>query len=324
MTAISLDDLHRLRRCLPELTFDPARDRAARECPGFLPYLEFYGIDYADALPGVFHGMGCLEAGSYRIAGHYWLPEGEARGTVMVVHGYFDHVGLYRHLIRYLLERGYAVVAFDLPGHGLSTGERAAIESFDHYQDVLDAFLPEVRRCLPGPVSAVGQSTGGAILLKRLFEEGGTEFDRVVLLAPLVEPRLWWFNRFVYFLVHRFRDAVPRKFLANSGDDEFTNFLVDKDPLQSRQMPLLWIGAMKAWVDEFKAMPPCDHPVTILQGDDDDTLAWRYNLRQLRRKFPNSRIRLIEGAGHHLVNERRELRQSIFDAMGFTAPDRLH
>ena len=50
-----------------------------------------------------------------------WQPA-DAVGTAIVVHGYLDHIGLYRNLISELLQRRMNVVCFDLIGHGLSTG----------------------------------------------------------------------------------------------------------------------------------------------------------------------------------------------------------
>lgn len=321
MTAptITHETLRQLRHCLPELHFDPARDVRACDCPGFDAYLNFYGIDFARELPGTFHAMGRVLTGPYKIACHYWLPAGDqaAKGTVMILHGYFDHVGLFGHLIRYLLARRYAVVAFDLPGHGLSNGERASIESFDHYVEVLDAVASKARSNLPAPLSAIGQSTGGAILLKRILEEGGQQFDKVTLLAPLVEPTLWWLNRLVYTLTRRLKTVIPRKFLSNSSDSDFLDFLVARDPLQSRFVPVLWIGAMKQWVKECRSARASDYPVTILQGNQDTTLSWRINLRILRRRFPRGNFHIIPGARHHMANEMPALRQLIFDQMGF-------
>lgn len=313
------ETLRQLRKCLPELHFDPARDQRACDCPGFDDYLNFYNIDFARELPGTFHAMGRVLVGPYKIACHYWLPAGDepAKGTVMVLHGYFDHVGLFGHLIRYLLGRRYAVVAYDLPGHGLSNGERASIESFDHYVEVLDAVAAKARSNLPAPLSAIGQSTGGAILLKRILEEGGQQFDKVTLLAPLVEPTLWWLNRLVYSVARHIKTVIPRKFLSNSSDAEFLDFLAARDPLQSRFVPVLWIGAMKQWVHECRSAPASDYPVTVLQGNRDTTLSWRINMRILRRRFPRGNFHIIPDARHHMANERPELRQLIFDQMGF-------
>jgi alpha-beta hydrolase superfamily lysophospholipase len=90
----------------------------------------------------------------------------------VVIHGYYDHAGLYRHLIRHLIDRGLAVLAFDLPGHGLSSGAPATIESFDEYVDAFDACLLALEDHMPPPWLLLGQSTGGAIAMEWLLARG--------------------------------------------------------------------------------------------------------------------------------------------------------
>ena len=58
-----------------------------------------------------------------------WLPEGEARAVVAIIHGYAEHSGRYRHVGAALAARGYAVESLDLRGHGRSEGQRATVRS---------------------------------------------------------------------------------------------------------------------------------------------------------------------------------------------------
>lgn len=69
--------------------------------------------------------VGYVDARGFRLWTQIWSPP-EPVGTAFVVHGYFDHLGLYRHLLERLLERHWRVVLWDLPGHGLSSGARAS------------------------------------------------------------------------------------------------------------------------------------------------------------------------------------------------------
>ena len=46
-------------------------------------------------------------------------PE-EKENVFLISHGYYDHAGLYGHLIEHLLSRGWNVAIFDQIGHGLS------------------------------------------------------------------------------------------------------------------------------------------------------------------------------------------------------------
>lgn len=328
--SLTLQQIQDLRACLPDLEFDPHRDQPISQTRLEQTYLRLYGIDFGETC---FHRWGRVfippadtdsDNHGWTIACHYWLPDNSQmvpeKGMVMVVHGYFDHVGLYGHLIRYLLAKGYGVIAFDLPGHGLSSGERASIDTFDHYVTVFETLLQRVCQRFSVPISAIGQSTGGAIVLKYLGDaakSGDCQLNKATLLAPLVEPAMWSLNRMVYALTHKYLKGVARKFIANSGDEDFLDFLEKHDPLQARRIPIAWLGAMKYWVAECRAMTPNPYPLTILQGDKDTTLAWRFNLKLLAKKFPNSQQIIIAGARHHLANESPLLRERIFSQMGF-------
>lgn len=281
-------------------------------------YLSYYGIDFSQQIPGVSHKMGGVEIDGYRVACHYWLPAGNPKATVLVIHGYFDHVGLYGHLIRYLLERDYAVVAFDLPGHGLSSGEQASIDRFLSYV-MVTAGVVECLEALPKPLHAVGQSTGGAVLLKSLWvsPDAAARIDKMVLLAPLVRPVYWNKVKLLYWLLHKFQDSVPREFIVTCSNPAFLEFVAHRDPLQSQRIPVKWVGAMKKWIELFPTLSPLEKKIHLIQGDNDNTVDWRYNNRVIIEKLANTSLTLIPGAGHHLVNESTPLREQIFSAMPF-------
>jgi alpha-beta hydrolase superfamily lysophospholipase len=244
----------------------------------------------------------------------------DAVGTAIVVHGYLDHTGLYRNLIGELLQRRMNVVCFDLIGHGLSTGEPGYISSYSDYVRQLNQVIKVASETCPGALHAIGQSTGGAILLKQLIEQvdaSNYPFASLNLLAPLVHPKLWTFNRWAFKLTGRFRKTLKRVFRQNSHDPEFLYFLQHLDPFQPRRLPKAWISAMAEWVEEIENHSGSAFPVNLIQGDEDGTLDWQYNLKLLKNKLPNMRLNLIEGAGHHMVNEREDLREKIFAAIKF-------
>ena len=58
-----------------------------------------------------------------QLHGCRWLPDGEVRGIVQIVHGIAEYVERYDEFARYLNGLGYLVVAEDHMGHGGSVGE---------------------------------------------------------------------------------------------------------------------------------------------------------------------------------------------------------
>lgn len=47
-----------------------------------------------------------------------WLPEGQVKAVVQLVHGIAEHIGRYDHFARFLAANGYVVTAEDHMGHG--------------------------------------------------------------------------------------------------------------------------------------------------------------------------------------------------------------
>lgn len=301
---------------MPELQFNLQHDADWTGADLVQHYVDFYRINFAKTQQDVVHGFGFLDVCNFRIATQYWMPQ-HPRGTLVVLHGYFDHVGIFSHVIAYGLANGLAVLAFDLPGHGLSSGERVAIESFDHYGDVLNAILNRAQDFFPQPLYALGQSTGAAILLNYLWRYAyvkpeAKQFYRIALCAPLVLPRAWFFGRIHYALAHKFVRYINRGLSRNSHDKHFIDFVDNRDCLQSKKLSVVWVGAMKAWDQQFRRFTPITAPLLIVQGTGDLTVAWRYNMTLMQQKLPNADIHYIAEAGHQLVNESSEYRTPVF------------
>jgi acylglycerol lipase len=117
-----------------------------------------------------------------------WLPEGRARGVMVLVHGMSEHSGRYDHVGRFLASRGLAVHALDHRGHGRSGGETGTVEKFDFFLDDLSTFLSAVRaECPAGPLVLLGHSMGGLIVSAYLLERKPSP-DLVVLSGPAIVP----------------------------------------------------------------------------------------------------------------------------------------
>ena len=284
-------------------------------------YFQTYGIDFENEIDGLEHYFGAIPCqlanDDYQIACHYYSKSGATR-TCYVMHGYLDHTGLFGQLINYLLHRGCNVVAFDLPGHGLSSGERASIESFGDYVLVLRSVLEFFYQQVPTPWFVVAQSTGAAIvmdyLISQQYDETTGPFDKVVLLAPLVRAKHAPLMRPLRRILGLFTTRVPRKFSKNSHDEAFLQRVRD-DELASHYMPLRWIRAMLRWERRFDKLSWVEQEVLVVQGEGDQTVAWRHNLDVIRRKFPNAKIYRIQQAGHHLVGESERYFERVTQAM---------
>lgn len=308
-------DTERLHRQTP--VFDAGREPVNGDA--VLDYFSFYGIDFEQRFAGLRHHFGHFNSGKYEIVTHYFaLPQ--PLGTCFVFHGYFDHAGLFAHVIEYCLRRRLNVVIYDLPGHGLSTGERASIGSFADYGAVLRDCLKLFAGVAPQPWHAIAQSTGAAILMDHLLQQeparsGAAEFDKVILLAPLVRAAEWRWVKTAYWLGHKFLERVNRRFAVNSGDGAFLNFLEKADPLQDRYVSVRWVDALLRWERLFERLPGSERSLLIVQGQRDASVDWRYNIPAVRKKFPRAKYLPLQDAYHHLANETPAIREKVFAAI---------
>lgn len=282
--------------------------------PTLTAYRRHYGIDNNSLGTSHSHRIGTCRSGDYTlIVQHFQLP-GAGAGTAFLLHGYYDHAGLYCHLIRQCLKLDYSVVIVDLPGHGLSSGKPASIGSFEEYSEALESVL-ELAAKLPRPWVGIGQSTGCAVIMdsllnRKLDERFGLAY--YILLCPLLYPAGWSLSRYVFYLTRSFLSDIRRSFARNSHDDGFLRFLREHDCLQARTLPTAWVAAMADYQQRFAVAGQSEVPVQIIQGTDDGTVDWRKNLPLIREKFPASCVHLLDNARHHLVNESAAFRDLLF------------
>ena len=272
-------------------------------------YFKHYGLEFKD----VAHYFGHFKSAGMQIAGHVFIPA-KTKGTVFFLHGYLDHTGLVAKLIGYLLDQEYTVATFDLPGHGLSSGERAAIDDFSQYVVVLKEFLKRVCPYVIKPFHVVGHSTGCAITFEFLNQSQGPFFDKIVFLAPLVHSAHWFKSKAGYYLAKSFTESVPRQFRENSSDEDFLEF-VENDPLRIHRIPLIWAKALFSWNERIETYSTMRLSVFVIQGTADDIVDWRYNTAFLRRKFKHISFKYVRGAKHNLINERADLRKKVYEAI---------
>jgi alpha-beta hydrolase superfamily lysophospholipase len=94
-----------------------------------------------------------------------WKPQTEPRGVVALVHGLGEHIDRYQHVANALNAAGFAMLGFDLPGHGRSGGPRGHASYADILGDI-DRLLQEADKRYPGkPCFLYGHSMGGALVL---------------------------------------------------------------------------------------------------------------------------------------------------------------
>lgn len=111
-----------------------------------------------------------------------WSWGAEDQPTVLLVHGWEGHSGQLARFIPPLLERGFRVVAFDLPAHGHSAGRSTHLVDGYHTLLRIGATL--------GPLHGViAHSFGASVTILALAH--GLVAKRVALFAATADPMLF-------------------------------------------------------------------------------------------------------------------------------------
>jgi alpha-beta hydrolase superfamily lysophospholipase len=87
------------------------------------------------------------------------------RGVVALVHGLGEHSGRYKHVAQVLNQAGYAMIGFDLPGHGKSEGKRGHSSAGEIFENIDRLLLEAGKRGQGAPRFLYGHSMGGNLVL---------------------------------------------------------------------------------------------------------------------------------------------------------------
>lgn len=126
-----------------------------------------------------------LSSDGLKIMTEHWLPD-SPKALVVVVHGYGEHSGRYRHVVKALTDAGYGVFTLDHRGHGKSDGLRAHFDSFDQPIHDLDVYVENIRaRHRDMPVYMLGHSMGALMTLAYALRFPGNLNGIIVSAAPV-------------------------------------------------------------------------------------------------------------------------------------------
>ncbi len=112
-----------------------------------------------------------------------WAPSGAQRGTVVIVHGYGEHIGRYQHVAKALTQAGFAARGADLRGHGKSGGKRGLVLRFDEYLDDTALLIARAREATGGPLFLLGHSFGG-LIATHVALRGSPKLDGLLVSSP--------------------------------------------------------------------------------------------------------------------------------------------
>ena len=135
-----------------------------------------------------------IDASDIALYAEAFAPKGGApKGVVVITHGYAEHCGRYRELAHVIVDAGWAVLSYDVRGHGQSPGPRGFVDHFETYlRDFAAVRKAAAKLASPGaPMVLLGHSHGALITLRALCDERPPEgVVAAIVASPFLALRL--------------------------------------------------------------------------------------------------------------------------------------
>jgi alpha-beta hydrolase superfamily lysophospholipase len=238
-----------------------------------------------------------------------WQPDAEPKAVVCLVHGLNEHSSRYAHVAAALNQAGYAVLAFDHHGHGLSGGLRGHIPSSSIYLESLDCLLQEAAQRYAGkPRFLYGHSLGGILVLYYTLSRkpvlAGVIAASAGLRTALEE------QKFKIMLTKWLSPILPKLSIPTgldpnqlSRDPEVVKAYI-KDPLVEKHATLgLARSTLKAIQYTFEHAHEFHLPLLLMHGDHDQIAYPRGSQEFASLVHSSCTLKLWEGLYHETHNE---------------------
>lgn len=214
---------------------------------------------------------GCVDArfdgADVTLSGWRCRPPGDARGTLIYLHGVADNRASVRGVLERFTALGFEVIAYDSRAHGDSTGDVCTYGFYekDDLRRVIDAVAP-------GPVVLLGTSLGAAVALQAA--SGDVRVSAIIAAETFSDLRTIAEERAPFFLT---RGVVDRAFAVAEERGRFR------------------VSA----VSPMRAAAGIEAPVLLLHGALDGETPPNHSRRVLAALGPSAQLILVGDAGHN-------------------------
>lgn len=241
---------------------------------------------------------------------HFRVAEVAApiRADVLLTHGLGEHAGRYAHVAAALAERGVRVMAYDLRGHGRSSGRRGDVEK---YEDLLDD-LRAVSAQAPWsgrPAFLFGHSLGGQITLRHLQRHRPPVAGAVVAspwLRLAFAPPRWKvaLARAAMRIAPALTFSTGMRIERLSRDVEHVRGMADAHLMAHRISARMFFSVSAAGEEALRDAGEIAVPLLLLHGDSDPITHWRTteSLAQVPGPAEKS-LKLYAGVLHEAHND---------------------
>lgn len=281
-----------------------------------------------------------------------WLPNGEVKCVLQVVHGMTEHIGRYEKLANYLTQEGVAVAGFDLRGHGVK-GKGIPCASFGEegweatLEDIHQLHLSLKKRFADAKHYLLGFSLGSFLTREYFSTYEEHDFAGAIIMGTGQQPALV-LSAIMAIVKGEIKkvghdnttDLVRnlsfgtynKKFSPNrtkadwlcSDETELDKYIADRLCKEDISAGLFWqlLASMKRTADKNTYLKwNKNMPVLLMSGADDPVGDAGKGVRLVEKAMKNAgltnvTLKLYPGARHDILHEEKSgVASSVFQAI---------
>ncbi len=223
----------------------------------------------------------------------HWAAE-QPRASVIFLHGFGEHGGLYHRYGFALNAAGIDLWAVDQFGHGMTPGERGNFGSIEDSSALAEGLTELAEQAHPGiPLVAQGHSFGSIVTLFRLLAQPQRYRAGVISGAPLVPVAALLDSDSSFDLDPVWLSSDP--FYLDALENDPLAFVDGNGTVLTRELDHAW--------DRFGAeLPGLTVPTLAVHGED-DPIAMIGAVRAYADEVPALQVQAFDEARHDILNE---------------------
>ncbi len=283
-----------------------------------------------------------------------WIPEGEIKGVVQIIHGMAEYAARYAPFAEFLNGHGYLVCADDHLGHGQSVLTKDELGYFAEERDT-DIVIGDIRalqlavkkQAGEAPYFILGHSMG-SFFCRKYISVYGNDFDGAVIMGSgfmggaLLNAALFAVKLNALFCGWRNRSKMIFKLAFGGYNKKFAPARTENDwlsknaenvdaynadelcgvPFTNNGYYHLFSIIKQACSDKTIAKVPKDLPVYFVSGADDPVGNYGKGVKKAAAKFSKAgvkdvKVTLYQDSRHEILND--DCKRQVFeDILQFT------
>ena len=285
--------------------------------------------------------------GETKIHAIRWIPDGEVKGVIQIIHGMAEHIGRYEHVAKFFTDRGFVVTGDDHLGHGQTAVSSNGVFGYFCKQDPATVVVRDVHRLkkltekdYPGvPYFIWGHSMGSFILRNYMFKYGsgikgaivcgtGSQPKAVVKFGLFLSnlQALFLGDKHIATMINAIAFGDPKKAEPGHVNDwlctdpeEVKKY--DADPWCGNTFTVNGFKTLFTLIDRLNTKAnvlkmPKDLPVFIISGSEDTVGDCGPGVKKVKDEYDSIgmkdvTMKLYEGYRHEIMNE--PIREEVFN-----------